>query len=148
MIFEESVDEGSKTLNVAYRFRKKDLRFILGPSQLAQDLCTTISGKDCRNCGPIPPFDVVPVYGEGLLVDNGDIPGIESVPLVVALPNNTAAQLVALSHSVAVAGPASTSQNDTYLTPLLQDQECMSCLLKRAAQGPRTMRTRLLCMLT
>ena len=156
MLLEESVDSGLKALGLAYRCERPDgRRFILGPAHLTSELCAAISGKDCGGgtCGPVPRFDVLPVSGEGVVLDHGGgggngLPGIEAVPLVVALPASPAAQLVALSHAQTVAGPDYVSQHSTFVVPLLQDRECLSCLLARAAPGPRNIRTRFLCIIT
>ena len=156
LLIEEKGDEGSQSLSAAYRFYTEKGRFLLGPSRLTSDIKTAIETKDCkgRECRPMLPFEVVPVSGEGLMVRDGAILGIDSVPLVVVLSKSVPAQLVALSQDlIFIRSPENGDcSRSVMVKPILQDRQCLHCLLSSAIQGPRGKHslqgTRSLCIIT
>ena len=155
LIIDESIEGYHKVLNAGYRVTRPDgHRFILGISDLITRIGKAATAKDCmgKECGPIPQFEIVPVRGEGIVVDGGNLPRNESVPLVVVLSKSIPAQLIALSQSRTFKQSADSQlQTDKLFEPILQDRQCCHCLLMSAIQGLRSkhvVSTRSFCIIT
>ena len=155
LIIQESVEGYHKVLNAAYRVMRPDgRRFMLGPSDLISRIAKATTAKNCkgRECGPIPPFDVLPVSGEGIIVEREALPYNNSIPLIAVLSKSVPAQLVSLSQT-STFKPASDKRlrTDKQLSLFLQDRQCLHCLLMSAIQGPKikdNLPARKLCIFT
>ena len=128
-----------KNIYAAYRLSTASGRFRIGPCVIASDIAAALSSQDCkgRECARMPAFDVLPMQGEGLLVDRANL-ATPTLPIIRILPNNVAAQWVAVSQDNLITLP---DQNSVRLGKrignLLQGNRCLYCLMMEALRGPR-----------
>ena len=117
----------------------------MGPSDISSEICMTITAKDCkgRDCGPMPPFDIIHIQGQGLIVHYDNIPPSESIPGVRVHSNSVPAQWVTLIQPSLLTRSRDEQQSQNNSRPMmtsniLQDRQCLHCFLMSAVQGLRS----------
>ena len=149
LLVEENGHSPTNKLNAMYRISTSKGRFLVGPSSIQNDIKRAINPKDCkgRECGSLPPFDIVPIEGEGLLVNRDNLPELISIPLVRVLVQNIPAQWVAVMQESILTAQEMLTARERYDSPLwyksnvriiLQDRQCLHCLLTSVVRGPWT----------
>ena len=133
--------DSPRSIWATYRFRTGRGQFYLGPYDRAVAVAAALSGADCRGreCAPMPPFDVLTVQGEGLIIDRGEL--TEGVScLVWNLSTRVGAQWVALSQDAFYVNSGGNTQvsykYNKGIRNILQRNQRLHCLLMSAIRGP------------
>ncbi|MCJ1251543.1 hypothetical protein MMC30_008778 [Trapelia coarctata] len=141
---EENGGNHARSINVAYRIATSNGRFRIGPSAITRQIRSAITAKDCkgRSCGPVSPFDLFCIRGEGLVANDG-VTHVQGIPLVRVHTDSVPAQWVVLSQdSLYTSLPLDFRLQPTWATVVLQDRQCLHCLLMSTIQGPRSKHNR------